>query len=117
MSQLPRELALSIERILDAGETHEGDPIDTFTEDFDPVELLNQYFPDGGSEWYLLRKDVRSCFLEESLAQVSHVETSLAATQRELQLEITELQAQLKESQDPARMQLIQEMISVRHCS
>jgi hypothetical protein len=37
--------------------------------------------------------------------------------QRELESEIAALQVQLRQSQDPDRMQLIQEMISVRHPS
>jgi hypothetical protein len=51
---------------------------------------------------------------EASLSQINDVQAGLTTTQRELEGEIAELQAQLRESQDPARMQLIQEMISVR---
>lgn len=51
--------------------------------------------------------------VEASLAQVAAVQARLADNQRQLQEEIDSLKAQLKEDQDPNRMQLIQEMISV----
>jgi hypothetical protein len=40
---LPREVVLSIQRILEIKET---DPLDALS-DFNPVEILNQLFPDG----------------------------------------------------------------------
>jgi hypothetical protein len=42
------------------------------------------------------------------------VQTQLADTQQQLQEEIDSLQAELKRNQDPERMSIIQEMISVR---
>jgi hypothetical protein len=46
MSQLPPELALHLERILNI--KNDGkDPLDSLSGDFDPVELLNEFFPDG----------------------------------------------------------------------
>jgi hypothetical protein len=41
---LPREIVLSIQRIL---ELQDSDPLDALG-DFDPVDTLNQLFPDGG---------------------------------------------------------------------
>lgn len=43
--QLPKEVVLSIQRIL---EMKDDDPLDKL-KDFDPVEVLNSLFPDGES--------------------------------------------------------------------
>ena len=51
---------------------------------------------------------------EESLGQLEAVQTRLAQNERDLQQEIVSLQQELRREQDPSRMQLIQEMISVR---
>jgi len=53
-------------------------------------------------------------FLEESLGQLDVVQVQLAKDEQDLQNEITQLQEELRLQQDPGRMQLIQEMISVR---
>lgn len=50
---------------------------------------------------------------EASLARLDAVQAKLAQDERELQAEIEALQEALKRDQDPGRMQLIQEMISV----
>lgn len=52
--------------------------------------------------------------LEASLAQVESIQARLAEQQQRLQDEIHLLRAELKANQDPGRMHLIQEMISVR---
>jgi hypothetical protein len=55
-----------------------------------------------------------SCSLvEASLAHLEVVSSRLAETQHELQKEVDALQSELKISQDPERMSVIQEMISV----
>jgi len=55
-----------------------------------------------------------SCSLAEaSLAHLEVVNSRLAETQQELQKEVDALQSELKISQDPERMSIIQEMISV----
>ena len=51
---------------------------------------------------------------EASLESLQDVQTQLADTQHQLQEEIDSLQAELKRNQDPERMSIIQEMISVR---
>lgn len=50
---------------------------------------------------------------ESSLDQIEAVQARLAQNGRDIQAQIDELTVQLKSSQDPSRMQLIQEMISV----
>ncbi len=50
------------------------------------------------------------------MGQLQQVQTRLAQNEKDLQLEILELQKELKRDQDPSRMQLIQEMISVCLC-
>ena len=52
-------------------------------------------------------------FLEESLGQLDVVQAQLAKDEQDLQNEIAQLQEELRLQQDPGRMQLIQEMISV----
>ena len=44
------------------------------------------------------------------------MQTRLAQQERDLQAEIDVLREELRRDQDPSRMQLIQEMISVRAC-
>ncbi|KAF9022041.1 hypothetical protein BDZ89DRAFT_1070968 [Hymenopellis radicata] len=62
---------------------------------FSLLETLNTHFPD-----------------EASLAETEILQQRLAEEQRVLQEEINALRAQLKESQDSNRMQVIQELIS-----
>ncbi|RPD57521.1 hypothetical protein L226DRAFT_503394 [Lentinus tigrinus ALCF2SS1-7] len=93
--ELPPELILSIERILDLHATPDTDPLDRLTNDFNPVGVLNDYFPD-----------------EAALGQLEAVQAKLAQNERELQAEIDTLREELRKDQDPSRMQLIQEMIS-----
>ncbi|KAJ7045845.1 Vps53-like protein [Mycena alexandri] len=95
-SELPHEVILAIERVLElkSGQT-DADPLDTLSNEFDPVSLLNGFFPD-----------------EASLAHITSVQARLVENQREIQREIDALQVELKQNQDPTRMHLIQEMIS-----
>ncbi|KAG6919330.1 hypothetical protein DXG01_006876 [Tephrocybe rancida] len=94
----PHEVILAIQQAL---ETHVGyvqsDLFDAASLDvpFSPIPVLNELFPD-----------------EASLAHLDLVSARLAETQRELQSEIDALQSELRQSQDPEKMQLIQEMIS-----
>ena len=48
---LPQEVVLSIQRVLELDAPPGGDPLDAFTNEFDPVEILNSYFPDGAFSW------------------------------------------------------------------
>ena len=50
---------------------------------------------------------------EAALGQLEAVQAKLAQNERELQDEIDALREELRKDQDPSRMQLIQEMISV----
>lgn len=52
---------------------------------------------------------------ETSLAHIDAVNARLAETQNGLQKEIDSLQVELTRNQDPEKMQLIQEMISVSY--
>ena len=45
--KLPQEIIFSIEQILDLGHGQLADPLDRLTNDFTPVSVLNEYFPDG----------------------------------------------------------------------
>ncbi|KAI0633222.1 Vps53-like protein [Trametes polyzona] len=93
--ELPPELILSIERILDLHAQADTDPLDTLTNDFNPLGVLNDYFPN-----------------EAALGQLEAVQARLAENERALQSEIDSLREELRRDQDPSRMQLIQEMIS-----
>ena len=44
---LTPDLVLAIQRILEIQPSAEDDPLDTLSGDFDPVDALNQFFPDG----------------------------------------------------------------------
>jgi hypothetical protein len=52
--------------------------------------------------------------LEASLGELEAVQQRLAENERQIKAQIDELTEELKANQDPDRMQLIQEMISVR---
>ncbi|KAF8187487.1 Vps53-like protein [Pholiota molesta] len=93
--ELPHDVILSIQRVLDIQQTEEIDRLDGLSERFNAVEILNDFFPD-----------------EASLAHLEDVSARLAETHEELQKEVDILQAELKRSQDPERMSTIQEMIS-----
>ncbi|KAJ7693303.1 Vps53-like protein [Mycena rosella] len=93
--ELPHEVILAIERVLQLQGGQDTDPLDILSNDFNPVDILNGFFPD-----------------EASLAHIASVQTRLVENQQELQREIDALQAELKQNQDPTRMHLIQEMIS-----
>ncbi|KAH9942364.1 Vps53-like protein [Epithele typhae] len=93
--ELPPDLILSIERILNIHAHEDADALDKLTNDFNPVPVLNEYFPD-----------------EAALGQMEAVQARLAQNERELQAEIDALREELRKDQDPSRMQLIQEMIS-----
>ncbi len=45
--ELPHELLLSIGRILDIKEPPETDPLDTIGGQFNVIDIINHYFPDG----------------------------------------------------------------------
>jgi hypothetical protein len=55
---------------------------------------------------------ISSC-IEASLAHIDAVSSHLAEVQIELQKEIDSLRSELASNQEPEKMQLIQEMISV----
>ncbi|KJA27598.1 hypothetical protein HYPSUDRAFT_34704 [Hypholoma sublateritium FD-334 SS-4] len=93
--ELPQEVILSIQRILEIQATEEIDRLDGLSGKFNAVEILNDFFPD-----------------EKSLAHLDEVNTRLVETHQELKKEVDFLQAELKSSQDPQRMSTIQEMIS-----
>lgn len=46
--QLPRDLVLSIQRILDLNET---DSLDTVGDGFNAIDVINGYFPNGASKY------------------------------------------------------------------
>ncbi|RDB16847.1 Vacuolar protein sorting-associated protein 53 [Hypsizygus marmoreus] len=93
--ELPHEVILAIQRVLEVKAGEDNDPLDALSTTFNPVDVLNDLFPD-----------------EASLAHIDTVNARLSETQLILQKEIESLQVELKRNQDPERMQLIQEMIS-----
>jgi hypothetical protein len=46
---LPHEVILSIQRVLELEPSGEVDPLDGLSEKFNTVEILNDFFPDGSS--------------------------------------------------------------------
>ncbi|KAK7005804.1 Garp complex subunit [Favolaschia claudopus] len=93
--ELPHEVILAIQRVLELPSGEDADPLDSLSNEFNSVAILNGFFPD-----------------EASLAHIASVQARLVESQREIQREIDALQVELKQNQDPTRMQLIQEMIS-----
>ncbi|KZT42510.1 hypothetical protein SISSUDRAFT_1041476 [Sistotremastrum suecicum HHB10207 ss-3] len=89
-AELPREVVVSIQRILDI---QPSEPLDALT-NFKPIETINTLFPN-----------------ETALQDVQSVQTRLEQEQQELQAQISALLTELKENQDRNRMHAIQEMI------
>ena len=122
---LPHEVILSIQRVLQLEPSEEVDRLDGLSEKFNTVEILNEFFPDGSSRFLIFSHLLWKLFLkicmltssyslvEASLVHLEVVSSRLAETQQELQKEVDALQSELKISQDPERMSIIQEMISV----
>jgi hypothetical protein len=48
-AELPQELIFAIQRILELNSENQSDPLDVFSNDFSPIDMLNQLFPDGMS--------------------------------------------------------------------
>lgn len=49
-AELPQELFFAIQRILELNlENQSDDPLDVLSNDFNPVDMLNKFFPDGAS--------------------------------------------------------------------
>ena len=46
---LPHEVILSIQRVLELEPSEEVDRLDGLSEKFNAVEILNEFFPDGSS--------------------------------------------------------------------
>ncbi|KAI6040208.1 Vps53-like protein [Pisolithus marmoratus] len=92
---LPQELIQSIHQVLQLNLDGVDNPLDELSNEFNPVDVLNQLFLD-----------------ETSLTQLETVQERLAEDERLLQQEIDTLEDELRHDQDPSRIQLIQEMIS-----
>ena len=45
--ELPQELVLAIQRVLELNPEQNDDPLDDLSNNFSPVVVLNQLFPDG----------------------------------------------------------------------
>ena len=45
--ELPQELVLAIQRVLELNLEQNDDPLDDLSNNFNPVDVLNQLFPDG----------------------------------------------------------------------
>ncbi|QRV79068.1 vacuolar protein sorting-associated protein 53 [Ceratobasidium sp. AG-Ba] len=87
----PTPLILRIQNILDLPPTNSTDALTGF----DKIATLNELFPD-----------------EASLARVNEVQTQINQDIIQIQQEIDGLRAELRRDQEPARMQLIQELIA-----
>ncbi|ELU36072.1 hypothetical protein AG1IA_09898 [Rhizoctonia solani AG-1 IA] len=86
-------ILLDIQNILDLAPTNSVDAL----EGFDAIASLNELFPD-----------------EASLVRASEIQEKLHDDVTQIQTEIDSLRAELRKDQEPARMQLIQELIAVR---
>ncbi|CAE6431773.1 unnamed protein product [Rhizoctonia solani] len=99
-------IVLDIQNILDLAPTNSIDAL----EGFDAVASLNELFPDGKSSF--LCRIPTNPRTEASLARASEVQEQLHHDVAQIQTEIDSLRAELRKDQEPARMQLIQELIA-----
>jgi hypothetical protein len=114
MRKLPPDVVIAIQRILEV----QGSPdsIDSLTQ-FSPIPTLNRLFPDGAFHRCSLCEVTSLAlpyFIEASLGGIASTQARLKDDQAALQQEIDTLQDELRRDQDPARMQIIQELIAVR---
>jgi vacuolar protein sorting-associated protein 53 len=113
-AELPQELIFAIQRILELNAENQADPLDVLSNDFNPIDMLNQLFPDGAFTYWACKLIVPAeQGAEASLSQLETVQARLSQNERDLQCEIDALREELRRDQDPNRMQMIQEMISV----
>jgi vacuolar protein sorting-associated protein 53 len=56
---LPRELILSIQRVLDLHPGPDTNSLDDFSDNFSPISVVNEFFPDG-TFWSTFYAIVRS---------------------------------------------------------
>jgi hypothetical protein len=48
-AELPQEVVVAIQRILELNPEKQNDPLDVLSNEFNPLDMLNQLFPDGMS--------------------------------------------------------------------
>lgn len=48
-TELPQEVVVAIQRILELDPENQNDPLDVLSNEFNPLDMLNQLFPDGMS--------------------------------------------------------------------
>ena len=116
--ELPHEIILAIQRVLELKSSEDASSLDALSVNFNPADVLNDLFPDGMllspliwvESALVLTFKLRA---EASLAHIDAVQSRLVESQLELQREIDIMRSELAKNQDPERMQLIQEMISV----
>lgn len=114
-NELPDQVIVDIHRILQINNADTSDPLDVLSNNFSPLDVLNDFFPDG-TIYIAIHSlfSILTLHVEASLGQIDSVQAQLAQTELQLQQEINELQNELRKDQDPDRMMIIQEMISVR---
>jgi hypothetical protein len=111
---LPKDVVQNIQRILNLENDKPG-ALEDISGEFNPATVLNVFFPNGTQPLCpSLLVPHLALHAEESLGQMASVQEVLSQTEKELQKEIRILQDEMNRNKDPNRMQLIQEMISVR---
>ena len=61
--ELPLDVILSIQRILDLKATSSENPLDVLDNNFNPVDILNNFFPDGKQRLPYISPAASSCSL------------------------------------------------------
>jgi len=112
--RLPPEVVLSIHRILDDAQDT-PDALGTLEGDFDPVATLNELIPNGlPVAMFRACRHLPFMYVEEALEQLDAIQDKLQSDRVAIQDELDVLFDELQKSQDADRMQIIQELISVR---
>jgi hypothetical protein len=115
--ELPHHLALSITRILDLKTSPDTDPLDAVGDEFNVIDVVNGYFPDGAFALEERQPNYQwphVVYLEESLGRLDAVQVQLEQDEQDLLDEIAQLQDELRGQQEDGKVQLIQGMIFVR---
>jgi len=82
--ELPHDLALSITRILDLKSLPETDPLDAVGDEFNVIDVVNGYFPDGAFALEVAATELSTtpCCLPRGIAWTTRGGTGAASARR-----------------------------------
>lgn len=82
--ELPHDLALSITRILDLKSSPDADSLDAVGDEFNVIDVINGYFPDGAFALEVAATELRTtlCCLPRGIAWPTRIGTGATSARR-----------------------------------